>query len=239
MRQPIRKKIHAIAGDDSYFTYDTLKRDNLILLFNVAFIVLIFPLFKNEFVRKWIFDISISAIIISGVTSLKFGKEKFIRLLYFAFLAFVLVWINHFIHNEFTKLISFSVLIMFFIYVTYSMVRYISQSEFVNEIILLNAINSYLLIGIVGAFLFISVDVGYSYFANAEHALNFNAIVEPSFQDYVYFSFITLTTLGYGDITPIIPVAKSLTIALSLTGQLYLTILVAMLVGKYLSQTNK
>ncbi|NOX64262.1 MAG: two pore domain potassium channel family protein [Chlorobi bacterium] len=128
---------------------------------------------------------------------------------------------------------------MFFIYVTYSMVRYISQSEFVNEIILLNAINSYLLIGIVGAFLFISVDVGYSYFANAEHALNFNAIVEPSFQDYVYFSFITLTTLGYGDITPIIPVAKSLTIALSLTGQLYLTILVAMLVGKYLSQTNK
>jgi len=239
MRQLIRKKTHTIAGDESYFTYDILKRNNLILLFNIIFIILIFPLFKPGFVRMWIFDLSISAIIISCVTSLKFRKEKFIRLSYFSVLTFALVWINHFIHNELTKLISYTVLILFFIYITFSMVKFISGSKAVNEIILLNAINSYLLIGIVGTFLFISVDVGYSYFANAEHALNFNAIVEPSFQDYVYFSFVTLTTLGYGDITPIIPAAKSLAIALSLTGQLYLTILVAMLVGKYLSQTNK
>lgn len=239
MRQPIRKKIHAIAGDDSYFSNETLKRDNLILLFSIVFVILIFPLFKNEFVRGWIFDVSISAIIISGVTSLKFRKEKFIRLLYFAFLTFVLVWINHLVHNELTKLISFSVLIMFFIYITYSMIRHISNNKSVNGIILLNAINSYLLIGIVGAFLFISVDVGYSYFANGGHALNFNSIVDPLFQDYVYFSFVTLTTLGYGDITPVIPIAKSLTVALSLTGQLYLTILVAMLVGKFLSQSDE
>ena len=108
----------------------------------------------------------------------------------------------------------------------------------IKHVAVTKAINSYLLIGVVGAFLFISVDVGYSFFANAEHALNFNNIVDPTFHDYIYFSFVTITTLGYGDITPIIPIAKSLTIALSLTGQLYLTILVAMLMGKFLSQSK-
>ncbi len=236
--QPIRKKIHAIAEDDSFLNDSTLKQDNFILLISIAFLALFLPLFDNEFFRDWSFDITISAIIVSGITSLKFKKEKFIRISYFGMATFIIVWVHHFVDHEITKLLSFAVLITFFIYITFSMIVHVAESETINSIMILNAINSYLLIGLVGAFLFISVEVGYSYFANSEHALVFNTTNNPIFQDYVYFSFVTLTTLGYGDITPIIPIAKSLTIALSLTGQLYLTILVAMLVGKFASQTK-
>lgn len=49
--------------------------------------------------------------------------------------------------------------------------------------------------------------------------------------DWVYFSFVTLTTVGYGDITPAIPIAKSLAIGEALVGQLYLAIMVARLVA--------
>jgi len=236
--RPIRKKIRKMADDESYFSNRTLKRDNLILLLSITALILLHPLIKNDLFRRWIFDLLVSGIVLSAVTSLKFGKEKFIRLSYFAVFTFALVWVHHFAYNELTKLISFTVLILYLIYITYSMVRYIARNQYVDKIILLNAINSYLLIGVVGAFLFISVDVGYAYFASGQHALNFNTISNSSFQDYIYFSFVTLTTLGYGDITPIIPISKSLTVALSLTGQLYLTILVAMLVGKYLSQDD-
>jgi len=232
----IRNKIHAIANDNSFFSDRTLKRDNLILLFSIVTLGLIFPLFGNGFIRNWLFDIVISAIIISGTTSLKFQKEKFLRIAYFGVITFSLVWINHFVKHDITKLISFSVSIIFFIYITYSMIKHVAVTEAVNSVMILNSINSYLLIGVVGAFLFILVDVGCFLFANGEHALNFSNIVDPTFHDYIYFSFVTITTLGYGDITPIIPIAKSLTIALSLTGQLYLTILVAMLMGKFLSQ---
>ncbi len=237
--KPIRRKIHDIAEDKSYFSNDTLKRDNLILLFSIVVLILLFPLFETGSLRRWFFDIIISGIVMSAVTSLEFKKEKFIRLSYFSVLTFILIWIHHFVTSELTKIISFAVFILYLIYITFSMILYISGSRSVSKIILLNAINSYLLIGLVGGFLFVLVDVSYSYFANGGHALNFNAIANPSFQDYIYFSFITLTTLGYGDITPIIPIAKSLTIALSLTGQLYLTILVAMLVGKFLSQSEE
>ncbi|MBS1246142.1 MAG: Ion transport 2 domain protein [Proteobacteria bacterium] len=59
----------------------------------------------------------------------------------------------------------------------------------------------------------------------------------PIPQTWIYYSFITLATVGYGDITPVHPVARSLAIAEALTGQLYLAItlahLVALRVGRH------
>jgi hypothetical protein len=49
--------------------------------------------------------------------------------------------------------------------------------------------------------------------------------------EWYYYSFATLTTLGYGDIVPIKPVSRSLAIGEALTGQLYLTVLIARLVS--------
>jgi len=48
---------------------------------------------------------------------------------------------------------------------------------------------------------------------------------------FIYFSFVTLTTVGYGDVTPVHPVARSLALAEALTGQLYPAILLARLVS--------
>ena len=60
-----------------------------------------------------------------------------------------------------------------------------------------------------------------------------------SYYKMIYFSFVTLTTLGYGDITPQTPQAKSIVVLVTLTGQLYLAVLMAMLVGKFLSDQSK
>ncbi len=53
---------------------------------------------------------------------------------------------------------------------------------------------------------------------------------------FVYYSFVTLTTLGYGEITPASPVAQTLAYMEAVSGQFYLTILVAALVGMLLSR---
>jgi voltage-gated potassium channel len=60
----------------------------------------------------------------------------------------------------------------------------------------------------------------------------------PAFNDYLYFSFVTLTTLGYGDVTPVSHLARSMAILIAVTGQLYMTILIAMLVGKFLARSE-
>ena len=51
-----------------------------------------------------------------------------------------------------------------------------------------------------------------------------------------YYSFTTLTSLGFGDILPVSAPAQSVSLLIAIAGQLYLTILVAILVGKYLIQ---
>jgi len=58
-------------------------------------------------------------------------------------------------------------------------------------------------------------------------------------QTWIYYSFVTLTTVGYGDITPVHPVARSLAIGEALTGQLYLAITLARLVSLHVSTRAK
>ncbi len=53
--------------------------------------------------------------------------------------------------------------------------------------------------------------------------------------DFTYYAFVTFTTLGYGDLLPTAPVSKSLATLMGVTGQLYVAVILAMLVGKYSS----
>ena len=56
-----------------------------------------------------------------------------------------------------------------------------------------------------------------------------------SYSKVIYFSFVTLTTLGYGDIIPVSPLATMLTNLEAIIGQMYPAILISILVGGYLS----
>jgi hypothetical protein len=54
-----------------------------------------------------------------------------------------------------------------------------------------------------------------------------------------YFNFVTLTTVGYGDLTPLHPLVRRLATVEALLGQLYLAVLVARLVGLYIAQADR
>jgi len=94
---------------------------------------------------------------------------------------------------------------------------------------ILGGIAGYLLIGLTWAFAYQLV------IRQAPDAIHFNStladIPEQQPTHLIYFSFITLTTVGYGDAYPVHPVARSLAMAEALIGQLYLTTLIASLVG--------
>lgn len=56
--------------------------------------------------------------------------------------------------------------------------------------------------------------------------------LEP-IQDNIYYTFMAFTTTGYGDIAPTHPISKSLAVLISVSGQLYVAVIISMLVGKY------
>ena len=64
------------------------------------------------------------------------------------------------------------------------------------------------------------------------------SLCDPKLADVTYFTFVTMSTLGYGDVLPGIPLTRSLSIFISITGQIYLAVIIAMLVGKYSAQKS-
>jgi len=98
----------------------------------------------------------------------------------------------------------------------------IAQHRQVNTQTVMGAIAGYALIGFSMAALYHGLELV------SEDAF-LNGVVSPG--DYVYFSFVTLTTVGYGDITAASELAKRLVAVESLGGQIFLITLVARLVS--------
>ena len=59
------------------------------------------------------------------------------------------------------------------------------------------------------------------------------AIADARLADYLYYSFVTLTTLGFGDLTPATLGARVLTGVEAVSGQLFLAVLIARLIGMH------
>lgn len=108
------------------------------------------------------------------------------------------------------------------------LLRYVMRRDVLTLDKLYGAAATYLLLGVAWAYLY----------ANLQHlqpgsfALG-GAPAEPNLRDLIYFSFTALTTTGFGDITPVQPIARTLTMFEQLAGVLYVAILIARLAGSY------
>ena len=99
----------------------------------------------------------------------------------------------------------------------------IARARVINMAIVVNAISVYLLIGL----LFTYIDLTLATFSSGP----FFVQGEQSVATFLYFSFITLVTIGYGDFTPALMAGRFSAVAEGLFGQLYLVTFLAMIVA--------
>lgn len=211
-----------------------LARNNIILLVCLLVMILLFPLFDT---KKTIFqDLLMTTVLYSGIFSLDFSPRSLKILLPLGTITASTIWIHHLFPSYIISLIDFISTVLFLIAIVVLMIRHISQSRNVTATIILTSINGYLLLGLLGGVM-LAISDGIYQFAHSSdgHAISFAHQNAPQLYDFIYFSFVTLTTLGFGDITPVSRLARSISMILAITGQLYMTILIAMLVGKFLT----
>ena len=100
-----------------------------------------------------------------------------------------------------------------------AILRRILPKETVDIESLFGAVDVYIIIGLIYSVLFI----GMAHIAYANHKTPFLAQPPPTphqASDYVYLSFVTLTTVGFGDLTPLSDVARSVVVLEALMGQI-------------------
>jgi uncharacterized membrane protein len=215
-----------------------LARNNVVLLICLLALLFLFPFFRTK--AFLVRDLLHTAIFFGCIFSLDFSPRALKILLPLGAITAATTWVEHFFRNQATDLVDSTATFLFLVAIVVLMIRHIAKSRHVTPAIILSSINGYLLLGVLGgALLAIAGAVDQIYFASQTAGIVFSGIDAPRGFDYLYFSFVTLTTLGYGDITPVAHLSRSTAILLAITGQLYLTILVAMLVGKFLSRPEE
>ena len=195
---------------------------SLILLLLLPFPMLIFP---NQ--KQLVFEMVLSMVVFFGVQLVSDTLKHFITGLILGSLSILLIWVDYFNQVTYlTKIFKPLTIIIFLIYLGYYLFNFVAKRKSVDLNMILVSIAGYLLIGIFGGQLF--------YALNLVFPDSFNIVSDKPLFTLTYYSFTTLTSLGFGDILPLTQASQSLSLIIALSGELYITILVAIIVGKYL-----
>lgn len=129
---------------------------------------------------------------------------------------------------------------LFFAFVIFILLREIFTASVITRDIIFAAISVYILLGIFYGLAFILLEYfmpgSFSGVTEDFQSFSFNT----SFgEDIIYFSFVSLTTLGYGDIVPVSQPAKYLAVLEAIIGQVYLTVMIARLIGLHLQYEKR
>lgn len=117
--------------------------------------------------------------------------------------------------------------VLFFGFTTAVLLYHVLADREVTADTLYGAVCVYLLSGVMWASLYGLVE------RIQPHSFQASSGQGVTVPDLLFFSYVTLTTLGYGDITPVTPPARSLTVVEAIFGVLYNALLIARLVGLY------
>jgi voltage-gated potassium channel len=148
--------------------------------------------------------------------------------------AFLGLWASHVLDGLASRLLAVTADLLaacFFAFALYGILRAIFVKHVSGDAIL-GAVCGYLLLGIIWSLVYSAVETASpgSFGMPAREAAEV-AAARPDRGVLSYYSFITLATVGYGDVTPITPLTRTLAWIEAVTGQFYLAVLVAGIVG--------
>lgn len=199
-----------------------------VLLVEIFFLIFLTGFFP-ETTHRFLFPFLYFTLYLTTVISLEKNKKT---MLWVASLLLIAQGVFKFFNLEIIEAVSKVLNFLFFSFIVILLIQQIASAEQVTRRVILEAVNGYLLLGLVFTFLIglmIQVD---------PLSYNFSQQGNAGLHNSMYYGFVTFATLGYGDLVPLKPYAKSLSILIAVCGQLYVAVIIALLVGKFSAQTG-
>ena len=207
----------------------------LYLLCSIIFLNVVSPFLESGVASEILLILIVTAVLVSTINSVSDKRRHLILACLLAtpwFVTSVATTLSGTLYPEFYEALFGSI---FFIYTTVLIFSRVLKDKKVTSDTLYGAICVYILIGVTWSFFYVLLET------NSHNAFHINPVNNLdkifNWHDLSYYSFVTLTTLGYGDITPVTPIARALAYLEAIVGQVYLTIIIARLVALYISGT--
>lgn len=134
-------------------------------------------------------------------------------------------------------LIRLLIYFLFHIVVTWNIIKQVWKAQFVTKNVVLGLMSGYISLGFLAFFLFMSIELTHP--GAFQGILLENKDISVFSEAILYYSYITLLTIGYGEIVPVIPIAQKAAMLVGLVGQFYLVIVTAVVVEKYIKHSEK
>ncbi len=170
------------------------------------------------------------AILIASSLLIIGHKERSVLLLIAAIVLIdlVLLVLSYYCNESFINGFSFLITIVFLILMTTLCLYFTLKDKTISVTTLFGSLSAYLFIGLVFAYLYL--------FVEWLSPMSFSQLNTAQETQAIYFSFITLTTVGFGEIVPLKPIAQTIVWFEAFTGQSYLALIIGQLIGRYVAE---
>ena len=203
------------------------------LLVSLVLLLLLYPYFEGSQYDVAVLSVLSIAVLLSGVYAISQEPHLFRIACILGSLSILInlgmILLN--VHNHLLVVADLSGEALFYGFTTVVILRHVLLDRTVTEDTIFGALAVYLLAGLTWAMLYTFIETvqpGSFHLGTASDGAQ-----AVRWSELLYFSYVTLTTLGYGDITPATAQARSLVMLESVFGVLYLAVLVARLVSIY------
>lgn len=202
-----------------------------ILLASLLLLLAVEPVTLAGSTHEQIFGAALSVVILAGLLAMQHER----LLLGIAILLGAPVLIARLaatlLPSDTSSIVVVLVPISFFAFFVVFLLRAVVTADEVTTDVIAGALSVYLLLGVSWSMVYQGLAMLDPSAFNIGTAIAAAGPIDR--MDYVYYSFITLATVGYGDITPVAPLAQSFAYAEAVIGVLYVAVLVARLVSAY------
>lgn len=215
----------------------------LVFLITLLLLLIIYPFIQQYFIDYLaLLELFLSLILLAGIYIVSANRQLLTIAILLSMLTFSIIWFNILIKSQGLFIIGIVLEIVFFAITTAAILSHVLSYRRITADKINGAICGYLLIGINYALIYTlienlapgSFEFSRSLLSTLRDVRDFPAY----FAHFLYYSFVTLTTLGYGDITPVQNAARVLSSLEAVLGQLYVAILIARLVGLHILHGN-
>jgi hypothetical protein len=205
------------------------------LLVSLLVLLAIGPWLNQRFERLAVFELLLTLVMLSSIRRLSARPRQALIGVLLALPTITCLWLRKLIPDVGLSEAALALLLLFLLYTAVTVLLHILRAKRITMDVVSEAFSVYLLMGFawgsIYSLIYLQIPGAFHLPEGAEPIVGPGITWDVPLDVLIYYSFVTLTTVGYGDVLPIATLARTMAVLEVVLGQFYLAVLIARLVG--------